>query len=186
MWYVVIKMVDKYLISDYNTEYPKPDTYEIERSLCMSTLKEQMIELNQLCNENDGIYHDIAQSYGLSDSIYWILYILYNSDTPVSQTELCNNWFYSKQTVNSSITSMIKKDWVVLQVIPGTRNRKNIVLTEAGQRFCDKVIGETQVIEQNAFSRISEEERELFISLFRVSNQFMREEYEKRHSVQKE
>ena len=75
----------------------------------MDTLKKQIMEINQLCNESDGLYHDIAQSYGLSDSIYWILYILYYNDCPVSQTELCSNWYYSKQTVNSSISAMTKK-----------------------------------------------------------------------------
>ena len=92
-----------------------------------------MIEINQLCNESDGIYHGIAQNYGLSDSVYWILYILYNSDEPVSQSDLCSNWYYSKQTVNSSISAMAQKGWVLLEVIPGTRNKKNIILTEAGR-----------------------------------------------------
>ena len=151
----------------------------------MNTIKKQMIEINQLCNESDGIYHDIAQNYGLSDSVYWILYILYNSDEPVSQSDLCSNWYYSKQTVNSSISAMSQKGWVLLEVIPGTRNKKNIILTEAGREFCAKVIGETQEIEQTAFSRITAEERDLFISLFRTSNQYMREEYEKRSSLGK-
>lgn len=151
----------------------------------MNTLKKQMVEINQLCNESDGIYHDIAQSYGLSDSVYWILYILYNSDSAVSQTDLCSNWFYSKQTVNSSISSMGQKGWVKLEVIPGTRNKKNIVLTESGQNYCSEVIGATQEIEERAFSRITDEERNLFISLFRTSNQYMREEYEKARFSQK-
>ena len=107
----------------------------------MDTLKKQIMEINQLCNESDGLYHDIAQSYGLSDSIYWILYILYYNDCPVSQTELCSNWYYSKQTVNSSISAMTKKGWIMLETVPKTRNRKNIVLTEAGRIFCAKVIG---------------------------------------------
>ena len=152
----------------------------------MDTLKKQMVEINQLCNEIDGIYHEIAQSYGLSDSVYWILYILYSSETPVSQTELCSNWYYSKQTVNSSIAAMRKKDWIALEVVPGTRNRKNIVLTDLGRAFCDKVIKETQEIEETAFSRMKEEEREQFIALFRTNNQYLHEEYEKRHSHQKE
>ncbi|MCM1284939.1 MAG: MarR family transcriptional regulator [Acetobacter sp.] len=148
----------------------------------MNTIKKQMIEINQLCNESDEIYHSIARSYGLTDSIYWILYILYNYDEPVSQIDLCNNWSYSKQTVNSSIAAMLKKEWITLEVIPNTRNKKQIVLTEIGKQFCDEVIGETQDIEQISFSRVSEEERELFISVFRKLNQFMQEEYEKKHS----
>ncbi len=149
----------------------------------MNTLKKQMIEINQLCNESDEIYHNIARSYGLTDSVYWILYILYNYDEPVSQVDLCNNWSYSKQTVNTSIAALLKKEWITLEVIPNTRNRKRIVLTETGKQFCEKAIGETQEIERTAFSRIPEEERELFISVFRKLNQFMQEEYGKKHSL---
>lgn len=41
----------------------------------MNTIKKQMIEINQLCNESDEIYHNIAQSYGLTaqyilDTVY--------------------------------------------------------------------------------------------------------------------
>lgn len=121
----------------------------------MNTIKKQMIEINQLCNESDEIYHNIAQSYGLTDSIYWILYILYNYDEPVSQVDLCNSWFYSKQTVNTSIAALLKREWITLEVIPNTRNRKRIMLTENGKQFCEKAIGETQEIEQTAFSRIA-------------------------------
>ncbi|MCM1184493.1 MAG: MarR family transcriptional regulator [Roseburia sp.] len=149
----------------------------------MNTIKKQMIEINRLCNESDEIYHNIAQRYHLTDSIYWILYILYNYDESVSQVDLCNNWFYSKQTVNTSVAAMAKKEWITLEVIPNTRNRKRIVLTEIGKQFCEKVIGETQEIEQTAFSAISEEERALFISVFRKLNRFMQEEYKKKTPV---
>ncbi|MCM1124353.1 MAG: MarR family transcriptional regulator [Eubacterium sp.] len=148
----------------------------------MNTIKKQMIEINRLCNESDEIYHNIAQRYGLTDSIYWILYILYNYDEPVSQVDLCNNWFYSKQTVNTSITAMVKKEWITLEMIPNTRNKKRIVLTETGKQFCESVIGETQEIEQTAFLGITEEERELFISIFRKLNRFMREEYDQKYA----
>lgn len=146
----------------------------------MSILKEQLLEINRLYTENEQIYHDLAQHYGLSDSIHWILYMLYESETGVSQTELCEAWHLSKQTVNSAVSAMIQRGWVSLEIIPGTKNRKNIVLTEKGRQFSSKVIGEMQEIEENAFSRIPEEERELFITVFRKNNQYMREEYEKK------
>lgn len=151
----------------------------------MDVLKRQMMEINQLCSESDGLYHDIAQKHGISDSIYWILYILYNSDIQVSQTELCGDWFYSKQTVNSAISAMAKKGWISLETIPKTRNRKNVVLTEAGHLFGDEVIGGTYELEKAAFGRISEEDREQFLRLFRMTNEYMREEYEKRYACQK-
>ncbi|MCM1023543.1 MAG: MarR family transcriptional regulator [Prevotella sp.] len=151
----------------------------------MNALKEQMTEINRLCNESDEIYHCIAQSYGLSDSVYWILYVLYDSGEPISQSELCSDWCYSKQTVNSSVASMIKKEWITLETIPGTRNKKKIVLTRSGKRFCQKIIGETRDMEQAAFSKIPENDLRIFISSFHMINKFMREEYEKRHTAPK-
>ena len=79
---------------------------------------------------------------------------------------------------------MIKKGWIALEGIPGTKNRKNIVLTDTGRLFCETVIGQTRQIEQTAFSKITETERKLFISLFRKTNQLMREEYEKRRALE--
>lgn len=148
----------------------------------MNNIRKQMLEISQLSEESDKIYHDIAQSYGLTDSIYWILYILYNYDEPISQVDLCELWAYSKQTINTSVTSMIKKEWITLEALTGMKNRKRIVLTKAGQQFCEQVIGETREIEEASLSRISEEERELFLSLFRKINRLMREEYEKKHT----
>ncbi len=151
----------------------------------MSDVKKQMIEINQLSSELDGIYSDIAQSYGISDSIFWILSVLYDAEAAVSQTDLCNNWYYSKQTVNSAVASMVKKGWIELRVVPGTRNRKNIVLTEAGQNFCAKIMGETMEIEQATYSKFAEEERNIFIGMFKRLNRYMREEYEKKRVLRK-
>jgi len=148
----------------------------------MDSLKEQMFEINQIFHENDSIYHDIALSCGIPDKLYWILYILYYSDAPISQSELCSEWFYSKQTVNSTVSAMVRKGWAILETVPGTRNRKNIVLTESGREFCTRVIGETQEIERAAFSRIADEDRRLFLSLFRTYNQYMREEFGRRQA----
>ena len=148
----------------------------------MDNLKNYMVEINQLSNEIDSVYHDIAQNYGISDSVYWILYIIYYSDTPISQIELCDCWSYSKQTVNSSITSMIKKGLITLEVIPGTRNKKRILLTSAGRELSASVIGETKKIEQAMFSKYSEKEMEKFITMFRNMTANMREEYENKQS----
>ncbi len=147
----------------------------------MNTIKKQIMEINRLWNEIDKIYHEMAQSYGISDSVFWILSILYQSETPVSQTELCSSWYYSKQTVNSSVASLVKKGWVILETLPGTRNKKKLILTESGRDFSKKIMGETDEMEERTYSRFTEEERTLFISMFRSVNQYMREEYEKMH-----
>lgn len=50
-----------------------------------------------------------------------------------SQQDICSMWSLPKQTVNTIITHMVQKGFASLEVVPGTRNRKTIHLTEAGK-----------------------------------------------------
>lgn len=75
---------------------------------------------------------------------------------------------------------MVKKGWVTLESAPGTRNKKKIVLTDDGRKFCAAAIGSTIEMERFAFSKFSEKDRDAFISLFRRWMVYMQEEYELR------
>jgi DNA-binding MarR family transcriptional regulator len=57
-----------------------------------------------------------------------------------SQQDICNAWSLSKQTVNSIVSNMVKKGYVYLEMVPGSKNRKIICLTEEGRKFGEKVI----------------------------------------------
>ena len=148
----------------------------------MENLMEHVAELNQLNNENDMIYRDIARSYSLSDSVFWLLYIIYNCDEPISQTELCRDWYYPKQTIHSAISSALRNKWVVMVKAEGKRNQKSIVLTEQGKRFCQRVIAAVNQIEQTAYSKLTKKQREGFLTAFRLVNQYLREAFEKSDS----
>ena len=146
----------------------------------MKTIRKQRLEINKLTSENDCMYRLIAQKFGLSDNVFYILYYLYEeADGEVSQSDLCDYWTYSKQTINSSVAVMKNKGWVELITVPNTRNRKNIVLTEEGKAFCDKVIREVIALEEAVYSRFSEAERTAFIDFFKRLNAYMSEEIKK-------
>lgn len=51
------------------------------------------------------IYHRLARHYRLSDSVFWVLYLLGEARGPMTQTKLCSALFLSKQTVNSALKS---------------------------------------------------------------------------------
>ena len=148
-------------------------------------ITKQMTEINRLSNELDCLYHNIAQNYGISDTIFLIFSVLSDKETDISQADLCNNWYYSKQTINSAVAAMIKKGWIELETIPNTRNKKRIVLTEDGADFCHRVIGETVEIEFAAYSEFTQDERDNFIKMFEKMNGYMRKEYDKRHPKRK-
>ncbi len=74
-------------------------------------------------------------------------------------------WSLPKQTVNSVVANLIKNGFIFLETVPGTHNRKIIRLTEAGKNYGENVVKYTYKAEQNAFAKMSEQERETFITL---------------------
>lgn len=139
---------------------------------------QQLITLNQLYKESNEIYSGIASQLGLSDTSCWILYAISHEEGDCTQNDLCRNWFFPIQTVNSSVSNLQKKGLVRLEMIPGTKNRKRIILTEEGNQFIDKFISKIDEMEKKAFQKFTEEERSIYISLYQRHNENLRLEKE--------
>ncbi|MBE5960888.1 MAG: MarR family transcriptional regulator [Lachnospiraceae bacterium] len=139
-------------------------------------IEEKLVFLNQLYKQQDDIYRGMAARCGLSDASFWVLYAVTESEESYSQNDLCNAWFFPKQTINSAINNLVKMGFVVLSQIAGTRNRKAVELTEEGKAFCEKNIVPLLKAESKSFERFSEEEQELFLTLFEKQLAFLREE----------
>ena len=77
-----------------------------EHHLTARNLLEQM---NRQFNECKALYHELAVHYGVSDTVFWLLYSLYNSSEPQTQNRLCMEWNLPKQTMNSAVASMVKQ-----------------------------------------------------------------------------
>jgi len=91
--------------------------------------------INQKIKELNSIYHAAAGKSGISDGEICIWSALLNSDAEYSQQDLCDLLFLPKQTVNSIVSNLIKKGFVLLEHVPGTRNRKVIRLSEQGRTY---------------------------------------------------
>lgn len=130
-------------------------------------LRNQMQTLDRLYKESDRICNDYAAHFGMNNTAFWVLYTLSHVDEPVTQNDLCEEWFFPAQTINSAVSGLVKKELVRLEPIPGTRNRKSIVLTEAGRELCGRTISIVDEIERAAMLGFTEEERALYLSLFR-------------------
>lgn len=113
----------------------------------------------------DDIFHTYAAEKGLSDSSFWILYTLIQSEKPYTQNELCAEWFYSKQTVHSAVAALTKSGYIELEHVPGSRNSKYIVLTQEGRAYADIHILPLIHAEQRTFAGLSSEERDTYYCL---------------------
>ena len=139
-------------------------------------LEQQLQTLNRLYKESDHIYSKLASKLGMTDTTFWVLYAISHAEETMTQNDLCNDFFFPVQTIHSAINNLRKNGLLELQVISGTKNRKAILLTEKGQLFVQNTIDKADEIEKNAFLLFNEEERELYLSLFKRHIEYLKSE----------
>lgn len=122
-------------------------------------VREQLKMINQQIKELVGVYRGIVSHSEISENEFWIWYALIIMEGEYSQQDICNNWSLSKQTVNTIISHMVQKGLVVLEVEPGTRNRKIIRLTEAGHKYGERIVKPVAEAESRALDRLPVEDR---------------------------
>ncbi len=133
----------------------------------MKTDRGIISEYNQLHKECDALYHFVAVQLGLSDCSFWILYVLTETKESIRQSELCDNAFMSRQTVNSALKKLEKNGIVELRRIDGKMG-KNIHLTETGEKFVSEKIMPVLQAEANACATFKKEEKEFFLRTFKT------------------
>ena len=136
-------------------------------------------QIEQQRKEQDFIYHNAAVKFGLSDTAMWVLYNVYAAKDVITQQELCRQCFFAKQTVNTAITGLSKNGYVELEVIPGTRNQKKILLTDKGNALAKTTIAPLIKAEERAYSALSREELENYLAMTTSLTVALREETEK-------
>lgn len=127
-------------------------------------MQEQLTLFNQIHKEMDVVYHNYAKSMGLSDSAFWILYCVSEHDGVFTQRDLCNDWSFTPQTVNSTLKDMEKQNIIILEPVPGNRKNKWIKLTEKGMQITKRAVLPLMQAEENSFAELSEQERELLLT----------------------
>lgn len=132
-------------------------------------------QLDQQLKEYDSIYHAAAVRYGLSDTALWILYLVADAPEPCTQQDLCQQCSFPKQTINTAINNLIREGYLILEPLPGARNRKGIRLTEPGQQLVQRTVYRIQQAEETAYGRFSDQELENYLDLTRRLNAYLRE-----------
>ena len=126
----------------------------------------ELKQWNRLIKRQDEVYHQCAKSSGLADAQFWVLYALCETEEALCQNTFCENWCYSKQTVNAAVTSLQKSGLVYLAFSQGSHKQKDLHLTEAGEAFCSRHIRTIQAAEERALSQRTEAERREFFRLY--------------------
>ena len=109
------------------------------------------------------LYREIASSFGIPDCGMWVLYYVLISENDISQQELQELMMFPKQTINSAVTGLVKRGYIELEMIPGTRNRKKIILTKFGRDFTEKTVVKMITAETKAISDMGENKMKQYI-----------------------
>lgn len=139
--------------------------------------KEYLAVLAGCEKKYDSLYRGAAAAFGLSDCSMWVLYYLQNAEEPLSQQDLIGLMLFPKQTINSAVTGLAKKGYVTLKMIPNTKNRKRILLTDEGRNFAEKTVLRMIQAEERAVSKMSDIER--FVSLYMEFFEHLHDEFER-------
>ena len=108
-----------------------------------------------------------------------ILYFASDEETVLTQQEICNACFLPKQTVNTAIAGLAQKGLVELELIPGMRNKKRILLTDAGRELEINTTDRLRGAEIRAYGKLSAEELNSYLEMTRKLTTALREETEK-------
>ena len=119
--------------------------------------------INNLLGQIEGAYHDVIVRFGLSDSVFDILYLLAQEGEGCSQNRLCTVGGMSKTTLNSAIRKMEREGLVTLEAGDGHTTR--VFLTEAGRALQQETAGRIMQIEEEIFSSWPEKDQRKLIEL---------------------
>ena len=122
-------------------------------------------QIEQQRKEQDAIYHAVAVRHGLSDTALWILYYLWEAKQDCTQQDLIRQSFFAKQTVNTAVASLVKKGYLILEMIPGTRNLKRLILTAQGKEVANSTAAPLRQAEIRAYGSLPEAELLKYLDL---------------------
>lgn len=110
------------------------------------TVRRMMLATNKI----DGVYYLLARHYGINENTLAFLYAL-DDEQPHSQKEISDEWLIPRTTINSIVKNLLSSGYIAFTGEPRTKE-KNMILTEKGREYTDKLLGEIYLAEERAIT----------------------------------
>ena len=135
----------------------------------MENIQKQLELINQQIKELASIYKLSLVKFNISENEFWIWYALIIMNEKCTQQDIVNNWFISKQTVNTIIKNLVK-------TMPNNHNKKIICLTKKGRDYGEKIVLPMSSMELKAFGKLTLEDRKKLIEIMSKYIQILKDE----------
>ena len=114
------------------------------------------------------LYDEYAKRHGMLMKTLLVTNVLFYAKDGMTQTEICQRTFQSKQTVNLIIRNLLAESYVTVTEVPENKRTKIVRMTDAGRDYCEKVVRHITWAEDTAMSMFSPEEQKTLIDLSRT------------------
>ncbi len=137
-------------------------------------------------DEQFALYDEYAKRHGMLMKTLLVVNVLFYAKCGMTQTDICQRTFQSKQTVNLIIKNLLSEGYVTVTEMPQNKRNKMVEMTEAGRVYYEKVIRHITWAEDMAMAMFTAKEQKQLIDLSRaftknlakLMNQDMEEETE--------
>lgn len=123
-------------------------------------------------DEQFALYDEYAKRHGMLMKTLLVVNVLFYDDYydkgGVTQAEICQRTFQSKQTVNLIIRNLSDNGYVTVEERKENKREKLVRITESGKKYCEKVVRHITWAEDTAMSMFSQEEQKQLIDLSRT------------------
>jgi DNA-binding MarR family transcriptional regulator len=137
---------------------------------------DMMYRVNCLASDLDSLYHQAAVKLGLSDSVMFVLYLVYEKDGKCPLNDIRKETSISKQTLNSAVRKLESEEIIYLEQNGG--RAKTVCLTEKGKEYVSHTIARLFNAECSAFNGWTEEEISQYLNLMEKYNDDFRKQIE--------
>lgn len=124
------------------------------------TFEEFSREVNNVYKKNCEVYYKLASHFGMTETMFDILYFVRENDGGYTQAQLCDNLHLRKQTVNSAMKKLEKEGVICLSKDSENKKNKTIHYTEKGKELAHEIIDPIFEVEKRAFESLTPQERE--------------------------
>ena len=123
-------------------------------------------------DEQFALYDEYAKRHGMLMKTLLVVNVLFYdrvyNQGGMTQAEICQRTFQSKQTVNLIVKNLLADGYATIAGSPEDGRSKQIWMTEAGRAYCEKVVRHITWAEDTAMSMFTPEQQEQLIGLSRT------------------
>ena len=131
----------------------------------MTKSQKQTKQYLRIFDQQMSLYEHYARKNSLQSKSLFILLWLYYNPQGITQKQIVEKTYSTKQVVNATLKRWNEKNYIVFLKSQTDRREKKIILSSQGQEYDASIIAPLEKMEEAAFNSLSIQEQQTMIQL---------------------